>query len=705
MIAKWKFYCLLAVFYTICCLFVIPGNCFAKTYYIRPYDSTKHNGDGLASDWAASKGTAGCWNGIEGAKSASWTSVVGGGDTVYFIGTFVRERKNRTGVFDVDFPAGSNGNYVVFRGDHPDGDGILTSLVKDSAPGGIYPPNWDYIFALGFDQGNREPQYGDLITNGISAAGKVTHVNKTAGDWSSGDSSGIIYVWKKSGVFSDNDPIRIDGSTYAYVSGGDASQTNTYFNEGFKIYDRKGLFEYFNSISDHLELRQKNDVTSVIQGSTGEYYEEVNIVDGLSFNGYWINPHDPRNLTSNKIRFSEFPGYRMRMDRDGDYMHFYKLKFYGAAPTINTYNTGGSSDYVKWEECYFWRTPAFLWPAGTFNHWTWTGNVHDGDGFVAAGHIYNTCVNPATSIINNWIIEKSYFSGVHRGSDAHALGFQGNANNIIIRYNTITDCGSGIVLWKGNCGTQNNFTITHNYIFGLNGDHEPSGRSKCHGIVMQGSGQESRKGIVIAHNVLEDPLNCDYSSDDYHGLGIRTVSKSGYNVKVYNNTVKGYPVSFEFEGNSRENDVDFRNNISLEPGFYHVHSNGYSMNAKEDYNCYHASSDDKMWYYAKKKISVSSYNEEVNRDSEIFVNANTVTGNPLLKSNMVPGDASSPVVNAGVSVDFEYLLSSFLWPDKTVGSALPQTLVDSSPDIGAYTLETDQSRQLLQPPINLRVSE
>ena len=147
------------------------------------------------------------------------------------------------------------------------------------------------------------------------------------------------------------------------------------------------------------------------------------------------------------------------MDRDGDYIRFYRMNFYGDAPTLNTYHAGGSSDYVEWKECYFWRTPAFRWPAGTFNHWTWTGNVHDGDGFVSAGHIYNTCINPAKSVINNWLIEKSYFGGVHGGSDAHALGFQGNANNVTIRYNTITDCGSGIVLWKGGCGTQNNFSL------------------------------------------------------------------------------------------------------------------------------------------------------------------------------------------------------------------------------------------------------
>ena len=181
---------------------------------------------------------------------------------------------------------------------------------------------------------------------------------------------------------------------------------------------------------------------------------------------------------------------------------------------------------------------------------------------------------------------------------------------------------------------------------------------------MQGGGQETRSGIVIAHNVLSDPLNCDYSADDYHGIGIRTVSKSGYQVKVYNNTVKNYPVSFEFEGKSRDNDVDFRNNISLNPGFYHVHTNGYSINAKEDYNCYFANSDDKMWYHAKKGVSVIAYNDAVNKLAGVTVNTNTITSNPKLNGDMIPGDPNSPVVNSGISVGYEYLLSNFIWPNK-----------------------------------------
>jgi hypothetical protein len=364
------------------------------------------------------------------------------------------------------------------------------------------------------------------------------------------------------------------------------------------------------------------------------------------------------------------------------------MSFYGDAPSLNTYHAGESSEYVEWKECYFWRTPAFRWPAGTFNHWTWTGNVHDGDGFVNAGHIYNTCVRAAKSVIYNWLIEKSYFGGVHGGSDAHALGFQGNANNVTIRYNTITDCGSGIVLWKGNCGTQNNFSITHNYIYNLNGAYEAKGKSKCHGIVMQGGKQEARSGIVIAHNVLRDPMNCDYSADDYHGIGIRTVSKSGYQVKVYNNTVKNYPVSFEFEGNSKDNDVDFRNNISLTPGFYHVHTNGYSINTSEDYNCYFANSDDKMWFYAKKGISISLYNETVKKQIGLTVNSNTIETVPQLNIDLIPIDSNSPVVNAGINVGYDYLLSKFIWPNTTVGSGKPITSVDSPPDIGAYAADT-----------------
>jgi len=679
----WKSYILLIAFVSSFQAFFFIPNGFAETYHIRPYDFAKLNGDGTSPDWASEDGQKGCWNGLEGAKSANWTTKVGGGDTVYFIGTFIRERKGRGGVFDVDFPSGGNDQYVEFRGDHSDGYGILTNFIKDSAPGGLNPENWDYIYRLEFDRGSSEPHFGATVSSKGSASGYVTFVHKSSGDWLKGDAAGAIYIWKKSGTFNDNDPIQINGSiqAIAVVKGGDAKRTNTYFNKGFKISDNKGLFEYFNSISDYQELTKKKDAISVLNGKAGDYFYDKK-------SAYWINPYNASNLSNNNIRFSGFPGYRLRMDRDGDYIRFYRMNFYGDAPSLNKYHAGESSEYVEWKECYFWRTPAFRWPAGTFNQWTWTGNVHDGDGFVSAGHIYNTCVRAAKSVINNWLIENSYFGGVHKGSDSHALGFQGNANNVKIRYNTITDCGSGIVLWKGSCGTQNNFWITHNYIYELNGAYESKGKSKCHGIVMQGGKQETRQGIVIAHNVLRDPMNCDYSADDYHGIGIRTVSKSGYHVKVYNNTIKNYPVSFEFEGNSRDNDVDFRNNISLTPGFYHVHTNGYSTNSIENYNCYYANSDDKMWYHAKKGVSVIAYNDAVKKLAGVTVNTNTITSNPKLNDDMIPDDITSPVVNSGVNVGYEYLLGKFIWPNKAGGSGKPLTSFDSHPEIGAYALDT-----------------
>lgn len=677
-------------------LFIFVPTGFAATYYIRAYDSTKYNGDGMSANWASSPGGGGAWNGPEGAKSAGWTSTVGGGDTVYFIGTFIRERLNRVGVLDIDFPSGSAGNYVVFRGDYPEAPGVLTNFVKDSAADGLHPSKWGFLYELHFARGSIEPLYGDTITNGGTATGFVTHVKKAAGDWASGDASGTLHIWQKSGTFDNDDPIQVGTSTVAHVDGGDATRTETYFNEGLKIYDSRGLFEYFNSISDYKELKKQTDVSKVIEGPPGSYYE----IESGAYSGYWVKPYDASNLINNNIRFSYFPGYRLRMDRDGDYIRFYNLSFYGDAPTLNTYHAGGASDYVEWKNIYFWRTPAFLWPAGTFNHWTWTGNVHDGDGFVSGAHIYNTCVNPAESIIDHWIIENSYFSGVHSGSDAHAIGFQGNANNVIIRNNAITDSGSGIVLWKGSCGTQNNFEITYNLIYGLNGSYEGQGRSKCHGIVMQSGASESRDGIVIAHNVLKDPINCDFASDDYHGLGIRTISKSGHQVKVYNNTVINYPVSFEFEGDSRDNDVDFRNNISLNPGYYHVHTNGYSAHALEDHNLYHSSSDNNMWYWDKKGLSFTEYNSQVKAGSGIVVNGASLTGDPGLDDYGRPAAVSDLVADAGAKVGYKYLMDAYVWPQATVGSAVPQISDDPSPDIGAYMRPDDGK---ISTPTGLRI--
>jgi hypothetical protein len=662
---------------------IIPfTSSFAETYYVRAHDETKFNGDGTSWKWATQSGGVGAWNGPEGAASMDWTNTLGGGDVVYFIGTFIRERKGYTGVFDIDFPSGTENNYIEFRGDHSEDAGILTNFIKDSASDGLHPSKWGYIYELNFNQGSTEPLMGQTITSG-TASGFVTYVNVNSGDWATNDATGTIYIWKKTNTFSNNSEIQIDAATIAYVDGGDAIQTSTYFNYGFKIFSSTGLFEYFNSKEDYSELTKQSDVPSTINADSGTYFSMVN----GSYQGYWINPYSSANLINNNIRFSGFPGYRLRMDRDGDYIRFSNMSFFGDAPARNAYNIGGSSEYVTFENNYFWRTHAFQWPEGIFNYWTWTGNVHDGDGYVYYGHIYNTCSNPAASIINNWLIESNYFSGVHGGNDAHALGFQGNANDITIRYNTITDTGSGIVLWKGSCGTQNNYEITHNYIYGLNGDYEAQGRSKCHGIVMQSGYSESRDEIVIAHNVLKDPINCDFETDDYHGLGIRTISKSGHQVKVYNNTVIGYPVSFEFEGDSRDNDVDFRNNISLNPDFYHVHTNGYSSDAVEDYNLYYSPSDNKMWYYSKKDLTVSQYDSEVQLNSGITVNSNTLTADPGLDSFGRPGEYSDPILDAGANVGYKYLLSSFVWPDTTVGSAIPKLSDDSFLDIGAFMRE------------------
>ena len=264
----WKSYLLLIAFVSSFQAFFFIPNGFAETYHIRPYDAAKLNGDGTSPDWASEDGQKGCWNGLEGAKSANWTSTVGGGDTVYFIGTFIKERKSRVDVIDVDFPSGGDGRYVEFCGDHPKGPGIITSFIKDSAPGGMNPKNWDHVYRLEFDRGSSEPQFGATVSNQGSASGYVTFVDKSSGDWLKGDAAGVIYLWKKSGTFNDNDPIQINGSiqAIAFVKGGDAKRTNTYFNKGFKISDNKGLFEYFNSISDYRELTKKKDVISVLNG-------------------------------------------------------------------------------------------------------------------------------------------------------------------------------------------------------------------------------------------------------------------------------------------------------------------------------------------------------------------------------------------------------------------------------------------------------
>ena len=83
-----------------------------------------------------------------------------------------------------------------------------------------------------------------------------------------------------------------------------------------------------------------------------------------------------------------------------------------------------------------------------------------------------------------------------------------------------------------------------------------------------------------------------------------------------------------------------------------------------------------MWYYAQKGVSVIAYNEAMKKHVGITVNTNTITSNPKLNGDMIPGDVTSPVVNSGVNVGYEYLLINFIWPNKNVGSGEPFTSVD-----------------------------
>ena len=794
-------------------LFAVNG--FATDYYICIYDSGEDNGDGTAAARpSGGPGSAGCWNGIEGAESDSYASTVGAGDTVYLIGTFIREVTGTTNsVNDFEFDYSETfGTYITYRGDHANGTGIWTNIVKDSRADGMDGDSWSQVYALPFDGGQNEPTIGDTLDDDDTASGFFVFVNKTSGDWATNDAAGVIYIAEYVEEFADDETIDNGGTTVATVNGS-ISASNCWFTHtsGSLSGSSAGqLFEYFNSESDYAAYRVGlTTPLAVINGSALDYYAFPNY-SGVN-DALLVYPQDSSNLTNNNFR-GNFPGYRGSLDRGAKYVKFqglhfvgntsnplitpnshaglltdpgfaawteddldswtenncdaaedtgqsgsgakittsasngyiyqtvnvtagqsyffkgYSQKTAGDTPQFSIYDVSNSADITAWQTLesdtgsfvdlnFFnvfetpvgctqiqirvgaagngdivWFDSLVLEPSteyltydtctfhsaylskksnrGGYSNITVQDSTFDGNESTSGGFIYNECTSE--SIYYNWVIQGNLFKDMGSSGDAHAMGFQGGTDEITITKNEITNCGSGIVLYVSSCGYQTNYTISYNYVHGLDGSKD---NSEAQGIAMQGGAYTSdRSGIVIHNNVVADPINLPGTDPTWEGIGIRVVAEDGDFVKVYNNTVNGYATSFECELTDGCS-WDLRNNISNSPTLYHVSfkmtafDSSTLTNTVMDYNSFYPISGDDFYFYDsddnETACTYAEFDALENSNGRSGSMANDQTGDTLLSASyrLLTG---SPAIDAGVDLGSSYddgLDPASSWPD------------------------------------------
>ncbi len=307
----------------------------------------------------------------------------------------------------------------------------------------------------------------------------------------------------------------------------------------------------------------------------------------------------------------------------------------------------------------------------------------DGSGTRNRGGVLYTSGRDFWKLHANITIEGNYIHGGSGGSitstaDEHCIGIQGT-DGLLITRNRIADCGSGIVMWHGGNTAIKNYEITYNLIEGMDYNVSP-GQWGGSAIVYTGNGTgppDNTEGLV-AGNVIRNPLNCPQGGENEWGacLGIRT--KVEKTMRIYNNLIIGYDYGIKVE-NFVGGDV--KNNIVRDSGLRHVFSEPPGNFYEEDYNIYYPDSSTSFGYL-HTITNLSDYNDN-HAVHAVVVNQNSLIADPELNGAYQPSSLSSPAVNAGVNVGYQYLVSA-TWPTGPGGGTFVFGDDSASPDIGPF---------------------
>jgi len=308
---------------------------------------------------------------------------------------------------------------------------------------------------------------------------------------------------------------------------------------------------FFEDITpDTWKILRKESSLAVCQATPGSHYS----VDYSAGSKLYIHCSDGGDPTD-RIYMNRW-GYNFRMD-EAQYVTFLNLEFYCIYRMFIDRTGGDWCAYVKWEGCKLWYAEHSTIDFRDASHHiefincdiAWAQN-----GIVLAENI-DGGGNPP----HDFIFRGNYFHdiGVRTTDlDAHGIAGQGSYN-WVIENNEFYNCGTGPLFYAYQNTSIRNITIRWNYIH----DTYTSGGATGYGIAFNcnGNARAEKSGVAVYGNIV---TNCTvgyrYHWEEYQATFYNNVA---YNCSEH---------SFWIHRNDYGQNVKLRNNISLNPGEYHI---------------------------------------------------------------------------------------------------------------------------------------
>jgi hypothetical protein len=592
-------------------LFVLPGlpataeaasdpalSVGGQAYFVRPYNPDVPTGvcDGTGNGYGHGNGNglACAWNGLHDMQNNGFYKLRGG-DTVFVIGTHLREIEDDTSfVGGVTWTVEGGVGTVTFRGDYDQAQpGVITALYRESRGDGL---------------GSDDHPWVDCALGCPDAAGNL---------------------------------VAMAGVYYASVP------------SSRRIFNSRGVYEFWHGPNQYRELTPVSSLDGLATSGT--------IHVGANGQDVWVHPVDPANLTDNNIRWSGGPGYRFIFSSDGTRdVTFRKLTFF--APYFAWEQDNAQVENVIFQSNKFIREDT-LHPKGLFKSVRFRNNEWDGrDKY--ANFLYPDYRATQLSdlyIDNNYI--HNLFCDHEANCDGHAIGFLGSsadADLIHIRGNRFEQVGDAVTLYHTQQDGFDRVYIAWNWIQ-ADYSRELNSASRGSGINLSSSGGTAigiNDRVKLMYNIVMPPENCPETTTT-NCAGIRSNWRDA--PELYGNLVVGNNVSYRFLPPVGAPRAVIKNNISLDPKFYHMYlrvtEGDMGQDWVEDHNLYHPVdvNNGNAFYYGRN-ATFAGYNNTHALNSRL-VNANTLTIDPGFSEDLLL-PAASPVATAGADLSAQVSLAA-----------------------------------------------